>query len=64
MRPRVADLITVDRVERALDEALRELREFGPGATNLMAISSLEYRIGALRRRKSALEQRDSGRQR
>lgn len=58
MRTRVADLRTLDSVERELDVALRELRKVGgPGGGNTMAISSLEYRIGALRRRKSALEQ-------
>lgn len=59
MRARIADLRSLAQVERELDIALRELRKVGgPGGTNTLAVSSLEYRIGALRRRKSALEQR------
>lgn len=58
MRLRVADLHTLDQVERELDTALRELRNVA-GTSNTMAMSSLEYRIGALRRRKTHLEAAD-----
>jgi hypothetical protein len=38
--------------ERELDTALKELRAlYGAGSSNLVAIASIEYRIGALRRR-------------
>jgi hypothetical protein len=54
MRPRAAELATVDAVERELDRCLTELRQAGPD--NLLARSSIEYRIRALRDRKRVLE--------
>lgn len=55
MRVRVADLRSLDQVERELDKSLTELRAVN-GTSNTMAISSIEFRIGALRRRKTQLE--------
>jgi hypothetical protein len=53
---RPSAIATQPAVEAALDVALRELRKLDQVApTNLLARASIEYRIGALRRRKAAL---------
>ena len=54
MRP--SAIPTLKECERALDEALKQLRALAPGS-NTMAQVSLEYRVGALRRRRIALQE-------
>ena len=50
----MAELTTIAAVERELDLALRELRQLERGgASNSIAKSSIEYRIGALRLRRA-----------
>jgi hypothetical protein len=54
---RPSAIATVDGVERAIEVSLGELRKFDRvQPTNLLARASIEYRIGALRRRKVALQ--------
>lgn len=49
----IRDLVTC---ERELDESLRQLRELhGVSSSNLLAQASIEYRVGALRRRREDL---------
>jgi hypothetical protein len=54
---RPSAIATVPDVERALEACLRELRKLDGSTTgNILARASIEYRIGALRRRKASLE--------
>lgn len=57
MRERVSMYVTVEAVEDELDQMLADLRkqQREPQA-NMIAVASIEYRIGALRRRKRQLE--------
>jgi len=56
---RPSAIATVREVEKALEESLAALRKLDSGpSSNTLARTSIEYRIGALRRRKTALEQR------
>ena len=52
---RPSSIQTVSECERRLEDALRQLRKLDGGA-NTYARSALEYRIGALRRRRAALQ--------
>jgi hypothetical protein len=51
---RPSQIPTLKACEKALDDALKTLRALQPGS-NTMAQVSLEYRIGALRRRRTSL---------
>ena len=52
---RASAMATIDQVERALDVALRELRQLPTLGSNTYARAAIEYRIGSLRRRRAAL---------
>ena len=55
-RPRMSQIRDLRTCERELDRALAELRQaYGAASPNTIATSSIEYRIGALRRRREEL---------
>jgi hypothetical protein len=55
---RPSQIPTLKECEKALDEALRQLRAI-PSGSNIMASSSIEYRIGALRKRREVLREHE-----
>lgn len=48
-------LPTVKACEDALDAALKDLRQLD-GSTNVLARGSIEYRVGAIRKRRDVLQ--------
>lgn len=50
---------SVAACEEALDRALKDLRKLRSGE-NVMAQASIEYRIGALRRRRASLQETEA----
>jgi hypothetical protein len=53
----MAQLLTIEAVERELDAALIDLRALDRAPlSHLVARAAIEYRIGALRRRKATLD--------